>query len=214
MLLLKRTASRARAFGIEAVLVSPEEAGARYSGLMRTDDLLGALWLPGDGSANPSDLCQALAAGARQGGARIFEKQRVSGFHTEDGAVRGVKVSTSQEQQHGLLRDYIFSFDRPRLALKLLLILLCALQDSGLGRWPPSQGSMSRSIPQSTFTSSQIRIQVASRCPKPFLFCVTPTRTSTRGSGAAAFVLVRVKWRPVDHRFLSLGSVMMAFRRF
>lgn len=92
MLLLQRTASRARAFGIDATLVSAAEAGDRYSGLLRTDDLRGALWLPGDGSVNPSDLCQALAAGARRGGARLVERQRVSGFHVIDGAVRGVKV--------------------------------------------------------------------------------------------------------------------------
>jgi glycine/D-amino acid oxidase-like deaminating enzyme len=92
MLLLQRTASRARAFGIDATLISATAAGDKYAGLMRTDDLLGALWLPGDGSANASDLCQALAAGARQGGARIFERRRVTGFHTAGGAVRGVKV--------------------------------------------------------------------------------------------------------------------------
>ena len=92
MLLLKRTVSRARAFGIDAKLISPAEAGEKYAGLMRIDDLLGALWLPGDGSANASDLCQALAAGARQGGARLFERSRVSEIITDAGAVRGVKV--------------------------------------------------------------------------------------------------------------------------
>ena len=37
---------------------------------MRVDDLLGAIWLPGDGTANPTDLTMALAKGARQRGAR------------------------------------------------------------------------------------------------------------------------------------------------
>ena len=32
---------------------------------MRTDDLAGAVWIPGDGKANPADLTQALAQGAR-----------------------------------------------------------------------------------------------------------------------------------------------------
>ena len=36
---------------------------------MRTDDLLGAIWLPGDGKVNPTDLTQSLARGARQRGA-------------------------------------------------------------------------------------------------------------------------------------------------
>ena len=33
---------------------------------MPVDDLLGALWLPGDGKVNPTDLTMALAKGARQ----------------------------------------------------------------------------------------------------------------------------------------------------
>ena len=40
---------------------------------MRPDDLLGAVWLPGDGKANPTDLTQSLAKGARNRGARIVE---------------------------------------------------------------------------------------------------------------------------------------------
>ena len=32
---------------------------------METDDLVGAIWLPGDGKANPTDLTYALAKGAR-----------------------------------------------------------------------------------------------------------------------------------------------------
>ena len=44
---------------------------------MRADDLLGAIWLPGDGTANPTDLTQALARGARHGGAQVVEQVRV-----------------------------------------------------------------------------------------------------------------------------------------
>ena len=36
---------------------------------LRTDDLSGAVWIPGDGKANPTDLTQSLAKGARLGGA-------------------------------------------------------------------------------------------------------------------------------------------------
>ena len=32
---------------------------------MRVDDLVGAIWLPGDGKANPTDLTFALAKGAQ-----------------------------------------------------------------------------------------------------------------------------------------------------
>ena len=44
---------------------------------MQVDDLVGAIWLPGDGKANPTDLTRRWRKGARQGGARVVEKTRV-----------------------------------------------------------------------------------------------------------------------------------------
>jgi glycine/D-amino acid oxidase-like deaminating enzyme len=46
---------------------------------MRTDDLQGALWIPGDGKANPADLCMSLAKGARNRGAKLVEHVQVTG---------------------------------------------------------------------------------------------------------------------------------------
>lgn len=45
----------AHAYGVEAGLISPEEAGRMWP-IMRTDDLAGGVWLPGGGTANPIDL--------------------------------------------------------------------------------------------------------------------------------------------------------------
>jgi 4-methylaminobutanoate oxidase (formaldehyde-forming) len=78
---LKRTAAVARAYGVDCDVISPSEAGDLWP-VMRTDDLLGAVWLPGDGKANPTDLTQALARGARTRGARIVENTRVTAIHT------------------------------------------------------------------------------------------------------------------------------------
>ncbi len=89
---LKRTAATARAYGVEAELITAKEAGALWPP-MRIDDLEGAVWLPGDGKANPTDLTQALARGARLGGARIFERTRVTGITVEGGAAVGVETS-------------------------------------------------------------------------------------------------------------------------
>ena len=47
--------------------------------VMRTDDLTGGVWLPGDGKANPTDVTQALARGARAGGARSSRDARHRG---------------------------------------------------------------------------------------------------------------------------------------
>ena len=85
---LKRTATVARAYGVACDVIGPKEAGELWP-VMRTDDLLGAVWLPGDGKANPTDLTQALARGARTGGARIVENTRVTAIHTRPSASGG-----------------------------------------------------------------------------------------------------------------------------
>ena len=88
---LRRTAATAAAFGLECELLTPAQAADRYP-IMRTDDLAGAIWLPGDGKANPADLTASLARGARRGGARIFERTRVLGVGVRDGRVTGVRT--------------------------------------------------------------------------------------------------------------------------
>ena len=88
--LLKRQMARAKSFGIEFEFVTPAEAG-RIWPLMRTDDLCGAVWIPGDGKANPTDLTQSLARGARMRGARIIEGCQVTGFDFERGRVAGLR---------------------------------------------------------------------------------------------------------------------------
>jgi 4-methylaminobutanoate oxidase (formaldehyde-forming) len=89
MVELKRLASMARCFGVDVEVIAPAEAGRRWP-LMRTDDLVGALWLPGDGRTNPIDTTRALARGAQLGGARIFEDTAVTAIHKRHGAVAGV----------------------------------------------------------------------------------------------------------------------------
>jgi heterotetrameric sarcosine oxidase gamma subunit len=88
---LRRTAATAEAFGLECDLLTPQQARELYP-VMRVDDLLGAIWLPRDGKANPTDATQALAKGARMRGARIVEKVRVIGVDVERGRVRGVRT--------------------------------------------------------------------------------------------------------------------------
>ncbi len=68
---LKRTVSSARAQGVDVELISAKEAGDMWP-IMAIDDLQGGIWLPGDGKANPTDLTQSLAKGARNGGVRII----------------------------------------------------------------------------------------------------------------------------------------------
>jgi 4-methylaminobutanoate oxidase (formaldehyde-forming) len=88
---LKRGASMARCFGVDIEVISPAEAGKLWP-LMRTDDLAGAVWIPGDGRTNPIDTTLALARGARKGGATIVENVTVTGIRRERGAATGVST--------------------------------------------------------------------------------------------------------------------------
>jgi glycine cleavage system aminomethyltransferase T/glycine/D-amino acid oxidase-like deaminating enzyme len=81
---LRRTAANAVAYDLDCELVSPERAQELWPP-MRVDDLVGAIWLPGDGKVNPADLTQSLARGARSGGARVVEGVRVTGFQVLEG---------------------------------------------------------------------------------------------------------------------------------
>ena len=88
---LLRTAAAAEAFDLECEILTPAQAADRVP-ILRTDDLQGAIWLPFDGTANPTDVTQSLAKGARQLGVRIAERTRVIGIDVRDGAVTGVRT--------------------------------------------------------------------------------------------------------------------------
>jgi 4-methylaminobutanoate oxidase (formaldehyde-forming) len=92
MTLLRRSAATANKQGVACEVLTPQQAGEKYP-IMRTDDLAGAVWLPGDGKANPADITQALARGARTNGVRIFEKTRVTSIDTKNGRVTGVQTT-------------------------------------------------------------------------------------------------------------------------
>ena len=89
---LKRLASMARCFAVDVEVITPAEAARRWP-LMRVDDLVGALWLPGDGRTNPIDTTLALARGARQGGATILENTGVTAVRVTNGRVSGVSTT-------------------------------------------------------------------------------------------------------------------------
>jgi 4-methylaminobutanoate oxidase (formaldehyde-forming) len=89
---LRRTAASAAAYGLECELLTPAQALERWP-LIRGDDLAGGLWLPGDGTANPTDVTQALARGARRGGATVVEHTRVVDVILRNDTVCGVRTA-------------------------------------------------------------------------------------------------------------------------
>jgi 4-methylaminobutanoate oxidase (formaldehyde-forming) len=88
---LRRSASMARCFGLEVEVLSGREAGKIWP-LIRTDDVVGAVFLPKDGKTSPVDTTQALAKGAKSRGARIFENTRATDIMVENGRAIGVRT--------------------------------------------------------------------------------------------------------------------------
>ena len=86
---VKRQATTAHSFGLDMQLLTPQEAQDLWP-LMDTSDVIGAAYLPTDGQANPSDITQALAKGARMAGAKIFEDTKVTDLEIENGKIRAV----------------------------------------------------------------------------------------------------------------------------
>lgn len=89
-------AAMARAQGVQMDLLTPDEARAHYP-FLELHDLAGALWDPTDGDIDPAQLTQALAKGARDGGAKIIRNCPATGVsrdgegwivETEQGSVR------------------------------------------------------------------------------------------------------------------------------
>ena len=99
MRVLRKQAALARSFGVEVDVISAQRAGELYP-LLRIDDLQGAIWIPGDGKANPADLTMSLAKGARNRGVKIVEDVEVTGVLREDGPsgprVTGVRTAQAE----------------------------------------------------------------------------------------------------------------------
>ena len=103
MKVLRRQLALARSFGVECEEISPARAGELFP-VMRTDDLAGAIWIPGDGKANPADVTMSLAKGARLRGVKIVEDAEVVAVRSEPGPtgprVTGLSVRHGGHRRH------------------------------------------------------------------------------------------------------------------
>ena len=99
-----RGASMARAFGVEVEEISAAEVHQRYPHI-KVDDVKAAIYLPKDGQGDPTNITLALAKGARQNGAEIFESVKVCAINKKDGRIQSVSaqmdgVTTEIECDH------------------------------------------------------------------------------------------------------------------
>ena len=89
---LVRGAGMASAFDVEVDIISAEDLVSRWP-LLNPEGIVGGAWIPGDGQASPVDTTMALAAVARERGARIFEGVSVERIRTEGGRAIGVETN-------------------------------------------------------------------------------------------------------------------------
>lgn len=92
MLENRRLATMARSFGLEMNIMTPAEAQALFPYIDITG-LEGAAFIPSDGHVDPASLCQSIAAGARQHGARLVQGVEVLDFTVKAGQITSVSTS-------------------------------------------------------------------------------------------------------------------------
>ena len=69
---MRRGISMASTVGVDIREIGMDELNEKVP-LLRTDDLIGALFIPKDGQTSPVDTTMALVKGARSGGATVVE---------------------------------------------------------------------------------------------------------------------------------------------
>ena len=83
---IKRLVGMARSFGMPMEMLSPKEAWDMFP-IMAMDGIMGAAYTPSDGVIDPTGLTNALAAGAKNRGAKIFTETSVKAINLKDGRV-------------------------------------------------------------------------------------------------------------------------------
>src|SRR3984957_2367895 len=88
-----RGAAMAKTFGPEVNRVSPSDIRQMWP-LLNVDDVVGGVFLPGDGQTNPIDTTMALIKGATSRGAKVFENTEVTAILTKAGRAIGVATAS------------------------------------------------------------------------------------------------------------------------
>ncbi len=97
---LHRSAAMARAFGVEIEEITPAEIKARYQHL-NIEGVTGGVYLPKDGQGDPANIALALAKGARQRGALVQERVKVTGIAKQGRRVTGVDWVSDDGAEEG-----------------------------------------------------------------------------------------------------------------
>ena len=88
---LKRQATTAQLFDVEANILNPSEIKKLYP-IINTDDIIGGVHMPLDGQADPVGVTNVLARAAKMQGAKIIEKCSVKKILIQKNKIVGVKT--------------------------------------------------------------------------------------------------------------------------
>ena len=91
---MRRGISMASTVGVEIREIEMDELTDKVP-LLRTDDLVGALYIPNDGQTSPVDTTMSLIKGARQGGATVIEGVSVQRLLKDGDRCTGCLLYTS-----------------------------------------------------------------------------------------------------------------------
>ncbi|MGE8081141.1 GcvT family protein [Peribacillus loiseleuriae] len=92
---LKRKAGVGKSWGMEAVVLSPEECVEKCS-LINPDNILGGLYVPSDGIAKPLRAVDTMAKFAESCGTKFYGHTEVTSVEVVDGQVKAVETSVGK----------------------------------------------------------------------------------------------------------------------
>jgi 4-methylaminobutanoate oxidase (formaldehyde-forming) len=103
---LFRQAAMARAFGVDVEEIGPAEVKAKYEHL-NIDGVTGGVFLPLDGQGDPANIALALAKGARQRGAKVIERVKVTKGLKTKRKFTGVNYETATGETGSITCDHV-----------------------------------------------------------------------------------------------------------
>ncbi|CAH1780294.1 unnamed protein product [Owenia fusiformis] len=92
MLSYRKAIAKAKVMDIEIHELSPNEVSEKSS-LVRTDDIVGGMWIPGDAATSAPDVAIAMATAAKDKGAKIIEGCAVEKVLTKNNNISGVETN-------------------------------------------------------------------------------------------------------------------------
>ncbi|CAH1101011.1 unnamed protein product [Psylliodes chrysocephalus] len=97
MTIFRRMRAQAVSWHIDCAILTPDQCKEKWP-LLNTTDLLGGLWIPGDGVGDPYETCLSIISEAKRMGVQVIENctlkkihqtnQKVTGVETDQGSIK------------------------------------------------------------------------------------------------------------------------------